>query len=116
MIKGVSNADVRPLVQKCKDFVTNNHTIFGRNYASDSDKWYAVYSYGEHFPMYVCDRNTGEWYANREKVSRTTSKHQGKAHPYTEVLHLSCSQMEVLAKLGPNKFAMREIEHAALGN
>lgn len=42
---------------------------------------YAVYSYGQHFPMYVYDKSIGKWFGNYDKYSRSTSKHQAQARP-----------------------------------
>lgn len=53
--------------------------------------WYAVFSYGEHFPVAIRRREAGEaWAINADKSSPTTSRHQstvlqgvlasGKAH------------------------------------
>jgi len=40
---------------------------------------YVVYSYGKHFPMYIFEG--GVWYANCDKYSVSTSKHQSQANP-----------------------------------
>jgi hypothetical protein len=42
---------------------------------------YVIYSYGEHFPMYVYDDESGRWLGNKDKYSRTTSTHQSKYRP-----------------------------------
>lgn len=44
-------------------------------------KVYVIYSYGQHFPMYVWDETSGEWLGNKDKYSRTTSSHQSKYRP-----------------------------------
>lgn len=47
---------------------------------------YAVFSYGDHFPMYVwegmADGSMGAWFRNTDRWGRTTSKHQGQAYPH----------------------------------
>ena len=42
---------------------------------------FVIYSYGEHFPMYVWDEGTHQWLGNKDKYSRTTSTHQSKYRP-----------------------------------
>ena len=42
---------------------------------------YVVYSYGEHWPLFVYDKRSGEWLENSDKYSPTTSKHRTQAHP-----------------------------------
>lgn len=74
----VTNIECKAYVNMRKKFVTGNKTIFAEN---PSDNLYVVYSYGYHFPMYVYDREHGRWLANKDKYSRTTSKHQSQACP-----------------------------------
>lgn len=49
---------------------------------SDNGRLYVVYSYGPHFPMFVFDRAFGQWYANEDRYSATTSKHIGQCYPH----------------------------------
>ena len=78
----IANRDVRSYVARKEEFETNNQTIFAkeRKY-QDGTHVYVVYSYGNHFPMYVYDYVTGQWYGNSDKYSRTTSSHQNYARP-----------------------------------
>lgn len=111
----ISNNQVRSHVEACRPFRTNNGTMFG-TLSTDprGDKWYAVYSYGAHFPMYVCDMVTGQWFGNWDKVSRTTSAHQGKAQPWNvDITWKSPSAMQVLAGVGPTEYAFKVMEHSA---
>lgn len=50
---------------------------------SPGHRLYIVYSYGEHWPLLVFDRATGEWWANEDKYSATTSRHMTQCRPYT---------------------------------
>lgn len=47
---------------------------------------YAVFSYGEHFPIYAF--RAGQWFRNKDKYSVTTSKHQSQARPW-DVSHFT---------------------------
>lgn len=78
-----SNSDAIRFIEYRDEFETNNQTMFGRwQYKHERGTGrYVVYSYGYHFPMYVYDANTCEWYGNKDKYSRTTSSHQTKARP-----------------------------------
>jgi len=48
-------------------------------------KWegnsYVVYSYGEHFPMYVWDDKAFMWIGNLDKYSPSTSRQQSQTKP-----------------------------------
>lgn len=80
-VKRVANRDVRREVQNLNEF--EGSSMYARwKYNRDNGAGvYVVYSYGEHFPMYVYDMQTDIWIANTDKYSRTTSKHQSQAHP-----------------------------------
>ena len=80
----LSNNEVRHHVQQRKLFETNNGTIISRQYGH----LYAVFSYGDHFPMWVYDDICNQWFGNHDKYelgdgqySRTTSKHQSTTQP-----------------------------------
>tara|TARA_Y100000004_G_scaffold180703_1_gene225598 strand:- start:252 stop:599 length:348 start_codon:yes stop_codon:yes gene_type:complete len=74
--------------------VNNRHAFQGSNIFAEvirhhtcgcNEDLYVVYSYGYHFPMYVFDYTTREWYANSDKYSPTTSKHQSQCRPSGEI-------------------------------
>ena len=75
-------------------------TLWGEwmTFADDSDPLYVVYSYGSHWPLYANWK--GVWFANKDKASRTTSKHYSQAHPHTGVVALSKIDMEYLVLFG----------------
>lgn len=97
----VSGWKARPYVQSLKPFHNSNKQLFGKweyHTVHDDGPRYVVYSYGSHWPLYVhCN---GIWYKNVEKVTRTTTKHAGQAHPLTECIPLSTRDMIVLAERG----------------
>lgn len=68
-------------VRKREEFKGSN--TFGRWEGKDI---YAVYSYGEHFPIYVYNDRLSTWYENSEKFSSSTSKQQTQLHPGCECL------------------------------
>ena len=81
----IANHSARKLVQSLTPFQGSNL------FAEDKFNSYVVYSYGYHHPLYVYNRTLSQWYANSDKVSRTTSKHAGQTHPYTD-LRYGCTQ------------------------
>ncbi len=85
-MKKISNYQMREYTTHRKTFRTNNETVYARYESrSNTDKdLYVVYSYGEHFPMYVYDDETHSWFGNEDKYSTTTSKHQTLAKPDTD--------------------------------
>jgi len=72
----IANRDSSFHVAQCNIFKANN--IFSENY---SDRFYVVYSYGYHFPLWVYDRQERQWYENSSKYSVTTSKHKSQSRP-----------------------------------
>lgn len=77
-----SNSDAIKFIEYRDEFITNSQTMHGQwKYKGEDGGRYVVYSYGEHFPMYIYDSKTCEWYGNKDKYSRTTSCHQTKARP-----------------------------------
>lgn len=89
MIKRISNAEARKFVKTRISFITNNKTL----YSEQRETGYVVYSYGNHFPLFVYEPISARWYENEDKYSRTTSMHRSKAHPHTETYPLSTSGM-----------------------
>ena len=78
-----SNEEAREYVLRKEEFKTSTGTIYGtHNLAANT---YTVYSYGSHFPMYVYDYTTEQWYGNSEKYSPTTTRHQSICRPYQVV-------------------------------
>ena len=75
MAKKIANRDARNYVAGCKEFKGNN--LFGEK----RGQLYIVYSYGYHWPLFVCDMHNQVWYENTNKYSVSTSKHKNQTHP-----------------------------------
>jgi hypothetical protein len=107
----ISNRDARQYVEQRKPFEGSN--IRGKwlcpTNAEDveRDGIYVVYSYGEHFPMYIYAENT--WFENEDKYSPTTSKHQSQCRPTDRTILLSTAWMKQLASLGYRGIAEQRI-------
>lgn len=85
----IANSGCGAQVGRRMPFTANN--IFAVVVAGDESEGqftdrYIVYSYGEHFPMYIWegmrDGSMGTWYRNTDKWGVTTSKHQSQAYPH----------------------------------
>lgn len=81
-----SNRSCRRYVKERKPFVANNI------YAEERNGRYVVFSYGEHFPMYLYDN--GVWYENTDRYSPTTSKHQTQTHPQVACIPKTTRELE----------------------
>lgn len=75
----INGRKCRPYVEKKIPFKNSNGQLFGR---WETPLMYVVYSYGEHWPLYVWDGF--DWFENEDKYSRTTTHHRGYARPYTD--------------------------------
>lgn len=95
----VSGWKARTYVQNGINFTNHNKQLFGRweTYRTDEPR-FAVYSYGEHWPLFVW--YDGQWYGNEDKYSRTTTKHQSQTHPLTDVCWMPRDAMLALATYG----------------
>ena len=76
----LSNSNVRRAVQERVEFKNTNGTLFGK---WETPFLYVVYSYGEHFPLYLYDARPGvqAWAVNTDRYSVTTSRHKNAANP-----------------------------------
>jgi hypothetical protein len=54
----------------------------GNLFGVDKGHCYAVYSYGEHFPLAVFSNAVRKWYINEDRYSPTTTRHQSLARQY----------------------------------
>lgn len=71
----VSNKNARNNIQSLSEFRANNL------YAENRGKFYVVFSYGPHWPLWAYDRVNDRWYENIDKYSVTTSKHKSQTRP-----------------------------------
>ena len=84
----VSNNKARDYVNGFKEFQGSNmHGRWlglgnGREYPHDI---YVVFSYGSHFPMYIYDAKEQKWIGNKDKYSRSTTRHQSQGRPSGEI-------------------------------
>ena len=81
----IANKSARAMVQMRRPFEGSN--LFAReNFPQHGlSTLYVVYSYGEHFPIYVAETDEGgntQWYRNADKFSQSTSRHQSQCDPY----------------------------------
>lgn len=70
-----SNKDCRKFVDDTEPFKA--HQL----YAENVGHLYVVFSYGQHWPMWVYDRRTGEWIGTDSKYSSSTSRQQSQSRP-----------------------------------
>ena len=78
-------------------FKNSNNSVFTK----DTHDLYVVYSYGEHFPMYVFDKFVRLWFGNSDKYSPTTSRHQTMTRPDSDDINmLNTEELNALVRLG----------------
>jgi len=75
-----ANKDMRKAVEYMTEFENNNGTVYSIRY--ERAGLYVVYSYGDHWPLWVYDWNDSQWYENVDKYSVTTSRHASCTKPY----------------------------------
>jgi SPX domain protein involved in polyphosphate accumulation len=104
MKRNVTNREGGNYARACIAFETSNKTMFGHwvhRQSNDQDtKTYAVYSYGRHFPMYVYCPTTEQWIGNKDKYSRTTTRHQSHCRPNTVSLWVDTRELDGIIERG----------------
>lgn len=81
-------------------YVTNKLDFKGSNTKgiNINENLYVVYSYGEHFPIFV--NVNGEWFLNKDRYSVSTSKHQSQLHPLFKIKEENClTTNELITKI-----------------
>ena len=81
----INGRKCRPYVQERKAFKNSNGQLYAVRH---TPLLYVVYSYGEHWPLFVHDGF--DWYENEEKYSKTTTRHRGNANPFAPTIKRSC--------------------------
>jgi len=105
MSKRVANADARRYVQNHEEFIGSNTYAEWRGPVMR--RRYVVYSYGEHWPLFVYE--DGKWYENADKYSPTTSKHRSQLHPLCETEKHSAEDMVEIADNGVARWMQRKL-------
>ena len=110
----IANKNCREYVQRREPFQGSN--LWGAwiksTLVESSDEQYVVFSYGHHFPIYIFDQDTQQWFANKDKYSLTTTRHQSQARPIsdgTQLQWLDTRRMIVLATIGYTEFVKRRV-------
>ena len=93
MVK-TTNYNCRSYVRQCQPFVASH--LWGEW----SNGRYMVFSYGQHWPLFVYEQVTNTWYGNQNKYSPTTSRHYSQAHPLVEMVMLSVDDMKAVVRGG----------------
>jgi len=97
----VANRDARRSVQDLKVFKGSN--VWGEHTDVETGEVtlnYVVYSYRYTWPLFVFDNLAQVWYENKDKVSRTTSRHRTQLHPLCDTIPLGVEDMRIVARLG----------------
>lgn len=109
----VPNKLAREFVQKQHPFEGSN--LYGRFHTTENPdgshtgSWYAVYSYGGHWPLFVYANDI--WFENEDKFSSSTNRHRSQAHPHCPTVLLSTKNMFVVANGGYTELVKQRIFH-----
>ena len=113
----LSNSNVRGAVQNLKEFKNTNGTMFGR---WETRFLYVVYSYGSHFPLFLCEHSGGAapaaWAVNTDKYSVTTSRHFSQAHPQCETVGSNTKEMKAYILKSKRDYALKATEYIRKAN
>lgn len=87
----IANTNARVFVKSRMPFTGSNL------YAKWVDDLYVVYSYGDHFPLWIYDDSIGHWLENTSKYSQTTSTHKSRTNPYAGMPYIALPNEEMKA-------------------
>ena len=81
---------------RCRRLVQDRVPFRGSNLYAEPrpDGAYVVFSYGEHFPLFVY--KGGRWFENSDRYSVSTSKHRTQSHPHVETVKLPTDELKRL--------------------
>jgi len=96
----INNNQMSEYTTRLEQFKTNNGTVYTTDQVHPD--LYIVYSYGEHWPMYVYDDATATWIGNGEKYDQpTTNRHASLSKPNVEdIKYLNRDELDRLITLG----------------
>lgn len=111
----IVNRDAGKYVTRREPFNGSNIFAFwaGRSIRPSGvgERRYVVCSYGPHFPMYIWEQNTGQWFGNSDKYSVTTTRHQSQCRPTTDsIVWLPTNLMLLLAQFGYRHLIVARME------
>lgn len=103
-IPRVSNNKCRPYVTERKQFQGSN--LYGIYPINDV---YTVYSYGDHFPLFIYTE--GRWFENSDGYSSSTTRHKSHTRPTatTNTTLLPTDHMRHLASHGYQSLAKERV-------
>ena len=92
-----SNKDARLYVERKVEF--NGSNTYARWEQGTHDKLYVVYSYGQHYPMYVYDAQLDMWFENSDGYSVSTAKHHSQLRPSADTVSKTTQELKDLVFL-----------------
>ena len=95
----LANAETCGPISRREMFKTNSGAVYPRREGKDG-VLYVVYSYGDHFPMWLYDSQINQWFGNEDRYSRTTSKQQSQTRPDVEMTMWSTDTLRRIVNLG----------------
>ena len=82
-------------------YVQNKEPFLGSHiFSSNELNLYIVYSYGEHFPLFIYDYPNHQWLENDDSYSRTTARHRAQLRPTPNTLKCTTEQMQAVIRAG----------------
>jgi hypothetical protein len=105
----VTLREMRAHVTNKMPFINTNKTCYAEHnlftpsaQSTETDVQYVVYSYGDHWPLFIFRPATNTWYENTSKYGVTTSRHHSSCKPFNTRMHgLPVAQMVKLAQGAP---------------
>jgi hypothetical protein len=114
MSKPKNLQDCVELVRKKEPFTFTNIFATMRNHSKELPPTYTVYSYGNHYPMYVYDYEACQWYGNADKSTRTTERHKNLVQPYSVAQWVDTETLRLISMEGIVNTTAERMTHELL--
>ena len=95
----LANAETSGPISRREMFKTNSGAVYPRREGKNG-ALYVVYSYGDHFPMWLYDSQINQWFGNQDRWSRTTSKQQSQTRPSVDMTMCDTTKMHQIIGWG----------------
>lgn len=92
---------IRTTNKAARSYVQNQTPFQGSNvFGEFMNDMYTVYSYGEHFPLFIYDKQHNQWLENDDSYSRTTARHKSQLRPTQNTIKCTTEQMQAIIRAG----------------
>lgn len=92
---------IRTTNKDARSYVRNKEPFLGSHtFSSYTPNLYIVYSYGEHFPLFIYDQTNYQWLENSDPYSKSTARHRSQLRPTDHTIKCTTEQIQAVIRAG----------------